>query len=90
MALFASSIQAWISYRAGLAAIRQTMEQIGETHAKGVSNALWDFSNEQLALQIEGMLNFPFLNYVAVRGDAGFLVEAGVRRTRTSSSRRSP
>ncbi|HWQ10936.1 MAG TPA: PAS domain-containing protein, partial [Holophaga sp.] len=26
------------------------------------------------------MLNFPFLNYVSVRGDGGFLVEAGVRR----------
>jgi len=79
LALLISSIQAWIYYREGVNSVRETVEQIKEIQAPGISQALWDFNRKQLVTQLEGLLNFPFIKHVSVNSEDMPYAEAGTK-----------
>ncbi len=75
-----AAIMSWILYRHEMANIHRNMEQIDQTNAKGIAASLWDFDREQLITQVESLLNFRYINYVAVVDNGKTIIEAGVRR----------
>jgi PAS domain S-box-containing protein len=78
LALLFSSVQAWVTYRGELESVGNTLDEIRKTQARSITNALWDFNREQLAIQLEGLLNFAYISHVAVEYDGKTYAEAGV------------
>ncbi len=77
---FFTGIQAWMDYRARLAAIEETMEEVKHVQVEGIATALWSFDRQGLKALVEGMLHFPYVNYAAIRDIDNAVVEAGLRR----------
>ena len=77
LTLLFTAIQAVIEYRKELDSLQKNLEELQYTQVQGISAALWGFDKQTIASQLEGILHFPYLNYAAVRGKDGFVVETG-------------
>jgi PAS domain S-box-containing protein len=79
LAVLVSGLQALLDYRQAQSSIRQTIEQIRQTHAESVITALWDFNQVQVYALIEGMLHFPHISYAGVVSKGNAVAEAGLK-----------
>ena len=88
--LLLAGARAWWEYCSALDAVHEEFAIIGQTTAKSVAGALWEFNREQLALHVEGIRNFRHISYAAVSDKGSLVAESGVRRTKDVLDREFP
>ncbi|MCO4786425.1 ATP-binding protein [Marinomonas atlantica] len=64
LALVSTSIQVYNEYRRERAALQQQTDFITSSHIEGIRKGLWDLDQEQLLLQLKGIMNFSNVNAV--------------------------
>ncbi|SNB46836.1 ATP-binding protein [Geobacter sp. DSM 9736] len=79
LTLLFTGVQATYDYRASLRSINDRFEQIKRTNSPGISTALWGFDRQTLVSQAEGILHFPHIKYVEIRGNGAVIAAAGQR-----------
>ncbi|WP_084158670.1 response regulator [Solidesulfovibrio alcoholivorans] len=80
LALALAAIQAVLSYKDELDATRRTLKLIETTQVPGISESLWDFNNETLSAQLEGILHYRRIIFAAVYADGQPALEAGTKQ----------
>jgi PAS domain S-box-containing protein len=90
LALALAAMQAALSYRDELDAARRTLALIETTQAPGISESLWDFNNETLAAQLDGILHYRRITYAAVYADGQPALEAGAKKEGHSVTKEIP
>ena len=64
LALVSTSIQVYNEYRRERVALQQQTDFITSSHIEGIRKGLWDLDQEQLLLQLKGIMNFSNVNAV--------------------------
>ena len=70
----------WLAWREDArqrAALQSIVDHIERSVGPGLTESLWCFDQEQLAIQMDGVLNFPLIEYAAITQDGTVLVERG-------------
>ena len=80
--LIIAGLRAAWEYRQKLAEADQHLSTIKSAELKSLANSLWEVNTEQLALQLEGMINIPGINYAAVVDEDKVVVERGQSKTK--------
>ena len=88
--LVLTGMQLYAEYRYNLTGIEADLAQIEQVHLKALTQSLWATNNKELALQLEGMVQVPNLEYVAVHEGEKLWGEAGKRASRNMIERRYP
>ncbi len=76
VALF-TLIQAGLDYRNR---INNIPRDIGKINIRQLEESLWDFDNQGLNIQADGILHFPYLNYAAILDKGKVLAQAGEKK----------
>ena len=66
--------QAGLDYRNRMATIPKTIRRI---NIKQVEESLWDMDSQDLRLQAEGIIHFPYIKYAAIMDLRGVMAQAG-------------
>ncbi len=69
--------QAGLDYRNRMATIPKTL---GRINVKQVEESLWDVDSQDLRIQTEGIIHFPYINYSAVLDHGRVLAQAGEKK----------
>lgn len=88
--LVLASVRAWWEYDRKLAEAGGLLMSIESTQAKPLASSLWDVDGEQVGLQLESMLNMPFITYAAVFEREHLVAERGVRQSLNVLERQVP
>ncbi len=80
LTLLFTFIQAWMDYHSKMESISHSMEQIERIHVEMIKTSLWSADKEQLRPIVEGMLNFPYVNYAGIIDQDNIVINAGVKR----------
>lgn len=75
--LLTTAYQVGQEYRRNMAGIDAQFRQIDEVHVAALSQSLWAANNQEIRLQLEGILRVPNVVYAAVDDQQEFFVEAG-------------
>lgn len=81
--VFTTLFQLYYDYKREVSKIEGYMIQIENSHLQGVINSLWEFNNQQLEIELKGILNLPGMEYIEVVG-AGKLDKAIGERKSTN------
>ena len=75
-ALLSTTLQLGIEYRSEMRLIDQRFELIRSGYVASLARSLWDVDDEQLRLQMQGILYFPDVSAVRLEGtDAATAME---------------
>ncbi|RNC71013.1 MAG: response regulator [Desulfuromonadales bacterium] len=77
-----SAVLTAIEYRRSAESLRKSVELLEKTQHAGITAALWSFDRQQIAAQMEGIRNYPFISYVAILDQGKVIMESGARRER--------
>ena len=88
--LVLASVRAWWEYNQKLAEAGGLLASIESTQARPLARSLWDVDGEQVGLQLESMLNMPFITYAAVFEREHLVAERGVRQSLNVLERQVP
>ena len=88
--LVLTGVQLYAEYRYDLTGIEADLAQVERVHVKALSQSLWATNNKELALQLEGMVQVPNFEYVAVHEGEKLWAEAGSRASRNTIERSYP
>lgn len=75
--LMATLFQLATTYQSGIASISSQLEQVKLTHTNSLSKSLWIFDTSQLNIELEGVLNYPDINYVEIRSNGEKVAHKG-------------
>ena len=70
----------WLAWREDArqrAALQSIVDHIERSVGPGLTESLWCFDQEQLAIQMDGVLNFPLIKHAAITQDGSALVQRG-------------
>jgi PAS domain S-box-containing protein len=67
VALVATGVHVYFQYRAEVGELRATLALIERVHVPAIAGNLFAVNDEQIALQLQGLLNFPGIVYAEVR-----------------------
>lgn len=81
LTLVFTSIQALIDYNGQVTSIQSHLKELQSAQVGGISAALWSFDKQTLSAQLEGILHFPHITYVAVTSKDGLFLEVGKKTT---------
>lgn len=85
-----TALQMYGEYRGKLEDIHAVFRQIEEVHLKSLSQSLWAANENDLKLQLEGIVRVPNLEYAAVREGGRLWAQAGQRAFRNTIERQYP
>lgn len=88
--LVLTSFQLYGEYRHDLRGIEAQLAQIEQVHLKPLTQSLWATNTKDLTLQLEGVVQLPNFEYVAVHDGLRQWAEAGQRRSRSTIERQYP
>lgn len=88
--LVLASVRAWWEYDRKLAEAEVLLVSIESTQARPLASSLWDVDSEQVGLQLESMLNMPFITYAAVFEREHLVAERGFRQSLNVLERQVP
>ena len=80
--LIITALQLFGEYRNDLRAIHQRLAEIELTQVPHLTNSLWAFDTEQIQAQIDGIVQLPDMETVAVSTESGSLWKAGMVQSR--------
>lgn len=75
--LLVTSVQLYLDYRRDVNLIDERFYRIKKTYLQTISTSLWHVDEEQLKIQMRGILQFPDIIYVEVFTDEGQRFSAG-------------
>lgn len=75
--LMATLFQLATTYQSGIAAISSQLDQVRLTHTNSLSKSLWIFDTSQLNIEMDGILNYPDINYVEIRSNGETVINKG-------------
>jgi PAS domain S-box-containing protein len=92
--LILTVLQLYIDYRRDVGAIESRLEEIGSSYLGGLGVSLWNLDENQLRLQLEGILRLPDVHAAEIRESAvdrePLVVTAGRRETHSVIAREFP
>ena len=68
---------AWREESRQRAELQSIVDHIERSAGQGLAESLWCFDQDQLAIQMDGVLNFPLIEYAAIIQDGNILVQRG-------------
>ncbi len=81
--LFLTSIQLYLTYRNELNGIESELAQVERVHLKAMSRSLWATNDMDMLLQLEGIVQMPNIEYVAVHEGELLRVHAGRQKSKS-------
>jgi diguanylate cyclase (GGDEF)-like protein/PAS domain S-box-containing protein len=88
--LVLTAIQLYREYRHDLQGIEADLAQTELVHLKALTQSLWATNQKELALQLEGLVQVPNIEYVGVHDGRRLWAQAGKRAARNVIERRYP
>ena len=79
--LFLTVIQLYSQYSDDMDDIQEDLQQIEQVHLKALTQSLWATNENDLLLQLQGIVRIPKFEYVTVREGDKLWAEAGVRHS---------
>lgn len=83
-ALIATALQVYIEYRQDVSLIYSRILQIQDTYLESLASSLWRLNQEQLDLQMQGILKIPDTEYLEIVTEDGTRFSAGEECSRES------
>ncbi len=77
--LLATSVQLYRDYTNDIKTIETAFDQIEKGHRQTIANSLWVSDFEQLEVQLQGILDFPGMQYLEIVNDGERLIALGKR-----------
>lgn len=74
-----TSIQAWIDYNKKTKIVSKSIEQVELIQVEMIRTSIWSGDKEQLRALAAGILNFPYINYVAITNQENLVIDAGAK-----------
>ena len=78
-ALIATGLQVYIEYRQDVSLIDNRIVQIQDTFLESLASSLWRLNQEQLDLQMQGLLKIPDIESLEIVTEDGTRFVAGVK-----------
>ncbi|EPR41081.1 multi-sensor hybrid histidine kinase [Desulfovibrio sp. X2] len=78
--LVLTGVQAALLYRGEIETVRRHLTLIEHTQLQGMAKSLWNFNDQMLAAELDGVRNFPGISYAAVIVDGRVLASSGASR----------
>lgn len=75
--LFLTAIQLYWTYRTDLSDIKSELNRIEQVHLRAISQSLWAANTKELNLQLEGLVQTPYIAYAVIRESQKVWSEAG-------------
>ena len=78
--LLSTAVQMMLSHRKSHADIHSAIKLIEESYTDSIASSLYSLDEEQLRIELKGILNFQHIEYVELvekRGETGFFLMAG-------------
>jgi len=75
--IITTAVQTFGAYQNELELVDTRMENIQAAHGQSLAASVWDFSDKQIKIELEGLLNTPDVEFVEVRADEGDVWIAG-------------
>jgi len=88
--LVSTAVQLYGQYRYELKSIEDDLAQIEQVHLRALTQSLWATNQKELALQLDGMVELPNFEYVAVHEGGHLWAESGRRAARNVIERQYP
>jgi len=88
-ALLATALQVYIEYRQDVSLIDTRIFQIQDTYLETLASSLWGLNQEQLNLQMQGILRLPDIEYLEIVTEDGTRFSAGTDTGKGNSITRS-
>lgn len=77
MTFLGTFLQLYIDYTSDIKSIKKTMAQIESSYLESINLGLWGVDDEQVKLQLNGILHFPDMQYLEIEQDGELLFSAG-------------
>ena len=88
--LLLTVMQLYSQYHRDMRGIEAELQQIEHVHLKALTQSLWATNENELRLQLEGIVYVPDFEYVAVHEDGKLLAQAGDRHSANVIERHYP
>ena len=75
--LLATAVQSYINYREDISSISSVIKEVSNARARSLSANIWNYSENSLLLELDGILNRPGFEYIEVISDKGEVWTAG-------------
>ncbi|MFK8137329.1 MAG: ATP-binding protein [Bdellovibrionales bacterium] len=79
--IVATFVQLWGNYSRGIKQVSSQVEKIKLTHLNSLSKSLWIFDTTQLKIEMEGILNYPDVNFVEIQSNSGNSIRVGKKNS---------
>ncbi|MEC9283890.1 MAG: ATP-binding protein [Bdellovibrionota bacterium] len=77
--IMATFFQLATTYHSGVKSIGGQLKQLELTHTNSLSKSLWIFDTAQIKIELEGILNYPDINYAEVISNGEKVISIGNR-----------
>ncbi len=67
-------------YRQDMSVTEENLEQIKASNLNSLALSIWNYDDEQIYLQLDGILNFPAISYVSLLSTHNVLYERGTQK----------
>ncbi|MFH0997878.1 MAG: hypothetical protein V1844_20620 [Pseudomonadota bacterium] len=74
----ATLLQLFLDYRKDVSLIDNRIQQIAESHLKGITRSLWELDDNLLKIQMEGVLRLPDMQYLEIKQTSGRMIVLGI------------
>ena len=86
--IMATFFQLATTYHSGVKSIGGQLKQLELTHTNSLSKSLWIFDTAQIKIELEGILNYPDINYAEVISNGEKVISIGDRQENPIEVRR--
>ena len=80
--LFTTLFQIYNDYQISIKDVRNNLIQIQNSYQKSLRDSLWNFNHDQIALQLEGILSMPNIEYVEIFHNDKSLLSIGAKHSK--------
>lgn len=69
--LITTTVQTFLQYQNELSLVEQRFQNIRASHGPGLAASIWSFSQKQIEIELEGLLNTPGIDYASIETPEG-------------------
>ncbi|MFT5755487.1 MAG: PAS domain S-box-containing protein [Alteromonadaceae bacterium] len=77
IAIFSTSLQIYNEFQHDIEMVHSGLEQIEKTHLTNVSSRVWQLETQDLKITLNGLLDLPYIQSVAIYADGELLLSSG-------------
>lgn len=79
--LVTTAVQTFLKYQSELDLVETRFDNIRVTHGPSLAASIWSFSEKQIQIELEGLLNTPGIDYAEIETPEGDRWSVGMERT---------